>query len=522
MALQKYRAWLLLICSGITIVLGAHTAVFANSSGPSLRITEIMYDAEGGDEGKEYVEVINTGPGTIDMTTVKFFEREERENGRSIAAHQGSTVLQPGGVAVIVAKPELFLENYTYSGVVLDTSNFALLNAGAQVSLAVEERVLHRITYALEDGANGDGKSLYIKQDNTPAPGDPSPGTVSGIAVDKSTAGTTVDTTPESSTDSRQETTTQQTAPQQTGTRKATTRQPSGTRDTSPTLRSKKVTTHTLVADPPVVFVASTTKFSAVRQEDGEETVLRGLWNFGDGDHVQGTTVDHAYLHAGAYIIVFQELLRDGSEGIVLQKEVQVLFPQVDIERVDDAFVRLHNRHPSILDVSGWRIESPGRSFTFPPKSLVPKQNSIVVPFAAPAGQDIFFVTAGGGQFRGETAAADPPAPENLTQEGEEEAEESEPIAEASQEVEESDTETEQDTTDEETATDTTQKQHTNKPNAGVFVTDTHIVQGEEQSETDLQMIIVWIALLIGVITIASVPIIFARRERERRLHHHE
>ena len=51
----------------------------ANSPGPSLRITEIMYDAEGGDEGKEYVEVKNTGPGTIDMTTVKFFEREERE-----------------------------------------------------------------------------------------------------------------------------------------------------------------------------------------------------------------------------------------------------------------------------------------------------------------------------------------------------------------------------------------------------------------------------------------------------------
>lgn len=517
MALQKYRAWLLLICSGIAIVLGAHTAAFANSPGPSLRITEIMYDAEGGDEGKEYVEVINTGPGAIDMTTVKFFERKERETGRTIAAHQGSTVLQPGGVAVIVAKPELFLENYTYSGVVLDTSSFALLNAGARVSLTMEERVLHRITYTLEDGANGDGKSLHIKQNDTRVPGDPSPGTVSDIAIDRSTAGTTADTTPERSTDSQQETTTQQTS-----TRKTTTRQSSSARDTNPPLRSKKVTTHTLVADPSVVFVASTTRFSVVREEDGKKTVLRGLWNFGDGDHMQGTAVDHAYLHAGAYIIVFQELLKDGSEGIVLQKEVQVLFPQVAIERVDDAFVRLHNRHASILDVSGWRIESPGRSFTFPPKSLVPKQNSIVVPFAAPAGQDIFFVTAGGGQFREKTATTDPPAPENLTQEEEKEAEEDEPIAEASQVVEESDTETEQDTADEAAVADTTQKQSENKQDTSVFVTDTHIVQGEEQSETDLQMIIVWIALLVGVITIASVPMILTRRERERRLHHHE
>ena len=520
MALQKYSVWLLLIYAGIAIAFGVHTTVFANSPEPSLRITEIMYNAEGNDEGKEFVEVINTGPGTIDMTTVKFFEREDRETGRAITAHQGSAVLQPGDVAVIVAKPELFLEHYTYSGTVLDTSSFALLNAGAQVSLKKEDHLLHRITYAMENGANGDGESLHIKQNDTLAPGDPTPGEVSNIAIDTSTPDTTTESAAEGGTNSQQETTTQQTTTQQTSTRRT-----SSTRDTSPPPRSKKVTTHTLVANPPVVFVASTTEFSVVREEDGKKTVLEGLWNFGDGDHTRGAAVEHAYLHAGAYIIVFQEL-KDRSEGIVLQKEVRVLFPQVDIERVDDAFVRLHNRHASILDVSGWRIESPGTVFTFPPKSLVPKQNSIVVPFAAPADQDIFFVTAGGGQFRGKKAATvDTPAPENLTQEEEtEETEEDESIAEASQEVEtgESDAETEQNTADEETAAGSTEKQSADRQDSGVFVTDTYITQEEEESDMELQMIIVWIALLVGVITIALVPIIFARRERERRLHGHE
>ena len=56
---------------------------------------------------------------------------------------------------------------------------------------------------------------------------------------------------------------------------------------------------------------------------------------------------------------------------------------------------------PFVLDVSGWRIESQGTVFDFPMKSLVPRQNSIVVPFAVDEGQDIFFVTAGGGQFNG-------------------------------------------------------------------------------------------------------------------------
>ena len=100
------------------------------------------------------------------------------------------------------------------------------------------------------------------------------------------------------------------------------------------------------VSDPSVVFSASTTRFSVVRQHDEQEEVLYGLWNFGDGAYTHGTVVEHMYLHPGAYIIVFQELDEDGSEGFALQKEIRVVFPQVSIERVDDAFVRLHNRHP--------------------------------------------------------------------------------------------------------------------------------------------------------------------------------
>ena len=228
-----------------------------------------------------------------------------------------------------------------------------------------------------------------------------------------------------------------------------------------------------------------------------------------DGEYTYGGTVKYAYLHPGTYIIVFQELGEDGSEGIALQEEVQVLFPQINIERVDDAFIRLHNQHPFILDISSWRIESQSTVFTFPPKSLVPAQNSIVLPFAVPAEQDIFFITAGGGQFSGRRA---------------------DPIADKEQKT---NTNTKQKTEEEHTATNTKQNTHKEEsagkgqqeqPESAEEERDLFVVtneyQKEEESKVSIRMIIIWIALLIGIITVALVPLIFVRHEKEKHLNH--
>ena len=172
-------------CERINMVMSDITIDDADVD-PTLRITEIMYDAEGGDTGKEFVEVMNTGSEDIDMTRVKFFERNDRPDrpGGSLAQSQGSTILQPGGVAVIVANPTSFLQHYTsFNGVLLDTRNFALLNAGATVSVTIDGRLLHSVTYTTDDGAKGDGTSLHIRQDGDIVADDPSPGVMSGATI---------------------------------------------------------------------------------------------------------------------------------------------------------------------------------------------------------------------------------------------------------------------------------------------------------------------------------------------------
>ena len=464
----------------------------AHAFGSNIRITEIMYDAEGNDKGREYVEVINSGPGQIDMATVTFFERSDRSGGRVLTRSNGTTVLQPGEVAIIVANTESFLQNYSFDGILFSTSNFALLNAGATVSLKKAERLLHSVSYTRQDGASGNGSALHIQENERIVAGTPSLGVVRGVAVD------TADTEP------RPERTQESTRSEETS---------DTTEDTS---GETEVADIRITTDPSIVFSASEVSFSAIRQNGDEGEAIYGLWNFGDGAYTHGKAVEHAYLYPGTYITVFQELDENGSEGIALQKEIEVLFPKVAIERIDDAFIRLHNRHPFKLDVSNWRIESHGTLFVFPEKSLVSAQSSIAIPFAVPENQDIFFITAGGGQFKGESTPTDT---NNKQEEGgntsTERVEVESDAVTGTQSDESGDKESTKEQENTENATD--------RP-----VRDTaeyEIGQEYQEKESripDKKIIIIWIALVLGVIVIALVPLLITRWEKEEHIHTHK
>ena len=74
-------------------VLCVFSTCFVYAVEPALRITEIMYDAEGGDEGKEFVEVVNVGSEVVDMTTVQFFERDDRPTAPAALLYNIKVVL---------------------------------------------------------------------------------------------------------------------------------------------------------------------------------------------------------------------------------------------------------------------------------------------------------------------------------------------------------------------------------------------------------------------------------------------
>lgn len=335
--------------------------VSVSADTPHVRITEFLYNGEGTDAGKEYVEVFNAGPGPIDMTAVVFSEHDRQHTLRSGI---GDSVLEPGAVAIIVERPEAFLSQYDFTGTVLDSAGFSLNNTGSILALLYRGTVLHTVSYMKRDGADGNGKSLHVGSDDMLSARSPSPGFVSGISVVRGTDEPDVSVP-----------------------------------DIFDTVSEGVL----FVTEPAVIFSASDTLFSV--RDTGTGDALHGAWNFGDGTQVFGRDVTHAYLYSGTYIISFQEYIDEKpTDRSAVRRRVTVFFPEVAAERVDDSFIRFHNGHPFTLDVSGWKLVSGLSVFVFPPGSFVSPTDSIVVPFATSVGDRILVITAGGGQFNGSRA----------------------------------------------------------------------------------------------------------------------
>jgi len=144
-------------------------------SSAQIIITEIMFDVEGSDTDREWVEVQNTGNEPVDLTQWKFYESS---SNHGITTYQGGDVLAPGTYAVIVDSPAKFLADWPpFSGQVFDSS-FALSNSGETLVLRCCGKDLSdrdSVTYNATGGGAGDGLSLH-RNGSTITAAQPSPG----------------------------------------------------------------------------------------------------------------------------------------------------------------------------------------------------------------------------------------------------------------------------------------------------------------------------------------------------------
>src|SRR3989344_1807227 len=119
-------------------------------------ISEIMYDALGSDTGREWVEIQNTEPTSVDIAGWKLFEAGVNHK---IVAHKG-TLLSSGEYAVITSNTEKFLADWPAFPGLLFQSSFSLKNTGeALVIKNASSSVIASVTYSAGKG-EGDGNSL--------------------------------------------------------------------------------------------------------------------------------------------------------------------------------------------------------------------------------------------------------------------------------------------------------------------------------------------------------------------------
>lgn len=135
-------------------------------------ISEIMYDLEGSDDKKEWIEIHNTGTDAIEIGKWFFYEAGIHHK----LTPDVFTLLDADERALIVQDIEGIRSLYGGS-IKLMRSSFSLHNTGEELGISnPQKEIVDIVTYSSEWGANGNGYSLQLTQDGSWIQGTPTPG----------------------------------------------------------------------------------------------------------------------------------------------------------------------------------------------------------------------------------------------------------------------------------------------------------------------------------------------------------
>ncbi len=175
-----------------------------------VKITEIMYNPEGSDTDREWIEIYNGGMSAVDLTGWKINEGNAN-HGLKLSDIK---TLNTGEYAVIASNKAGFLSDFPdYSGNIFESA-ISLNNGGESIALKNGDLKIDEINYSPETGADGNGKSLQLIggfwKEGTPSPGkenapdaaDKNPTAVFVFSPDNPTAGGEISFDASSSTDS--------------------------------------------------------------------------------------------------------------------------------------------------------------------------------------------------------------------------------------------------------------------------------------------------------------------------------
>ncbi len=319
-------------------------------------ITEIMYDLEGSDSGREWIEVQNTGSEDIDISTWRF---REAEVNHKLNVAQGSGVIPAGGYAIIADNTDKFLVDHSFSGVLFDSS-FSLKNTGEELTIKDADLVdIDTVAYDPEIGAKGDGNSLQLSGGvwvvGSPTPGS---GASSGGGAEQATEESEV----EPSRDAEEESSL-----------------PSSSSNVSgwPTEPQVLVNAGERMR---IAVVGADTEFTgrALGIEKDPLLGIRYLWVFGDGGSREGERVLYHYSYPGEYVV----MLRASSGKYVGTDRVRVMVIPADITISSvgfgvPSFVELYNQTPYELDLSRWVIKVDESMFSIPRDTIILSGNKI-------------------------------------------------------------------------------------------------------------------------------------------------
>jgi len=149
-----------------TIILSAFTFISLTYTNEinTIRINEIMYNPQGSDSGREWIEIYNTADSTINITDWKLYESDVNH---SLTLINGSLEIPAKNFAIIADNYQNFLADYPqFNGTLLDSS-FSLTNTGEYLAIKnASLEIIDELTYIPQDGADDTGMTIEYQTDN--------------------------------------------------------------------------------------------------------------------------------------------------------------------------------------------------------------------------------------------------------------------------------------------------------------------------------------------------------------------
>jgi hypothetical protein len=127
----------------------------------ALTITEIMYNPEGNDSGREWIEVFNNSSETINILSGK---NGWRINDGKNHLFEENLTIYPQEIFVIVQDKSLFLKDYpNFQGKMIQ-ANFSLKNESGKIQIFDEQKRLRtEISYQSSCGGQNNGYSIFFE-----------------------------------------------------------------------------------------------------------------------------------------------------------------------------------------------------------------------------------------------------------------------------------------------------------------------------------------------------------------------
>lgn len=361
-----FEAKLQTICRYVSIAFFAIFPAASFAAVSDIFITEIMYDLEGADSDREWIEIVNGGSEPITLVggsgaeSFRIYEEHgstKHNHTLSPDAYQGTMTLGAGEYAVIAQDGARFLADHpSYTGTLLVSSAMSLGNTSQIEGLRIgsEEAVWSRVAYSNATGGNGDGESLQLVNGQWIA-ATPTPGTANEANASQSSQSSGASSSSE--------------AP----------------KSLAPSVPEPKFRAY--AGEDRTAFVGAPVKFEGkvFGYENREIEGGRYLWSFGDGISQEGNPIEHVYRFPGTYLLSLS--VSSNAEAASDYLRVTVVPNTVFISEIapgENGFLELANPSKEIVRLDLWmlRNETTGVSDILPSGMMLGANSAVAIPLS--------------------------------------------------------------------------------------------------------------------------------------------